>query len=325
MRSSLRCAAPPRPVHHSLLDDWRRGRESIEDNVRVRSGGGVIEAGTLYPGLSLGENDLRQGFIRKFYGIVAVQVLLTTAVSAATALYRPVNAALASSPGLALALALLPLFRATPIPACATVWGKRTLRCRERSRSEERASRFGIQRNDQPLYTRGTTRTKVRGIANSKDSVLMQGLVHGRRSVRGHPKARSKLGAMEHQNFLFDMERIRPKCIYGGRTRHKLFSKTEWSKGDGGLRNFQYDRYPGEISPSVTQEWVDEGELSRERTKNQRWRRPYDMLAEATRGEVIVRRQVFVCASKLALDESLSHQHMGAVYYRDRSPSTSTS
>ncbi|RRT37886.1 hypothetical protein B296_00039185 [Ensete ventricosum] len=38
------------------------------------------------------------------------------------------------------------------------------------------------------LCARGTTRTKVRGIANSKDSVLMQGLVYGRRSVRGHPK-----------------------------------------------------------------------------------------------------------------------------------------
>ncbi|RRT32849.1 hypothetical protein B296_00021868 [Ensete ventricosum] len=50
--------------------------------------------------------------------------------------------------------------------------------------------------------------TKVREIANSKDSVLMQELVHGRRSIRGHPKARSKLGAMEHQNFLYDMGRI---------------------------------------------------------------------------------------------------------------------
>ncbi|RWW71279.1 hypothetical protein BHE74_00021005 [Ensete ventricosum] len=50
--------------------------------------------------------------------------------------------------------------------------------------------------------------TEVRGIANSKDSVLMQELVHGRRSVRGHPKVRSELGAMEHHNFLFDMERI---------------------------------------------------------------------------------------------------------------------
>ncbi|RWW19447.1 hypothetical protein GW17_00016495 [Ensete ventricosum] len=80
------------------------------------------------------------------------------------------------------------------------------------------------------------------------------------------------------------------------------------------------------LRPGVTQEWVDEGELPRERTKNRRWRRPYDVLAEATRGEVVVRRQVFrVCASKLASDESLGHQHMGAVYHRERSQIASTS
>ncbi|RRT37738.1 hypothetical protein B296_00035162 [Ensete ventricosum] len=42
----------------------------------------------------------------------------------------------------------------------------------------------------------------------------MQGLVHGRQSVHGHPKPRSKLGAMEHQNFLFGMERI-PSAFAG--------------------------------------------------------------------------------------------------------------
>ncbi|RZS29260.1 hypothetical protein BHM03_00062970 [Ensete ventricosum] len=42
------------------------------------------------------------------------------------------------------------------------------------------------------------------------------------------------------------------------------------------------------LRPSVTQEWVDEGELLREQTKNRRWRRPYDVLAEATHGEVIL-------------------------------------
>ncbi|RRT59777.1 hypothetical protein B296_00014358 [Ensete ventricosum] len=85
---------------------------------------------------------------------------------------------------------------------------------------------------------------EVRGIANSKDSVLKQGLVHGRRSVRGHSKVRSELSAMEHQNFLFDKFNTLldlegcsrdcigegsqfSKCICGGRTRHKLFSKTE--------------------------------------------------------------------------------------------------
>ncbi|RWV94279.1 hypothetical protein GW17_00043202 [Ensete ventricosum] len=43
------------------------------------------------------------------------------------------------------------------------------------------------------------------------------------------------------------------------------------------------------LRPGVTQEWVDEGELPMERTKNRRWRRPYDVLAEATHGEVVVR------------------------------------
>ncbi|RRT47160.1 hypothetical protein B296_00022774 [Ensete ventricosum] len=43
------------------------------------------------------------------------------------------------------------------------------------------------------------------------------------------------------------------------------------------------------IDGSVTQEWVDEGKLPRERTKNRRWQMPYDVLAEATYGEVVVR------------------------------------
>ncbi|RRT37658.1 hypothetical protein B296_00049216, partial [Ensete ventricosum] len=56
----------------------------------------------------------------------------------------------------------------------------------------------------------------VRGIANSKDSILMQGLVHKRRSVRGYPKAQSELDAMEHQNFLFGME-MRPSAFAGAK------------------------------------------------------------------------------------------------------------
>ncbi|RZS19845.1 hypothetical protein BHM03_00052290, partial [Ensete ventricosum] len=31
------------------------------------------------------------------------------------------------------------------------------------------------------------------------------------------------------------------------------------------------------LHSGVTQEWVDQGELPRERTKNRRWRRPYDV------------------------------------------------
>ncbi|RRT64520.1 hypothetical protein B296_00040284 [Ensete ventricosum] len=51
-----------------------------------------------------------------------------------------------------------------------------------------------------------TKRAQVRGIANSNDSDHMQGLVHGRQSVRGHPKVRSELSVIEHQNFLFDIK-----------------------------------------------------------------------------------------------------------------------
>ncbi|RZS27204.1 hypothetical protein BHM03_00060637 [Ensete ventricosum] len=40
---------------------------------------------------------------------------------------------------------------------------------------------------------------------------------------------------------------------------------------------------------------------------------------------MVPQRRVFVCALELALDESLSHQHMGAMYHRRRSPSASTS
>ncbi|RZS08681.1 hypothetical protein BHM03_00039689 [Ensete ventricosum] len=77
------------------------------------------------------------------------------------------------------------------------------------------------------------------------------------------------------------------------------------------------------LRPGVTQEWVGEGELPRERTKYRRWRRPYEVLPEATHREV---RRVFrVCASKLASDESLGYQHMGAVYHRGRSQIASTS
>ncbi|RWW45304.1 hypothetical protein BHE74_00048869, partial [Ensete ventricosum] len=35
-----------------------------------------------------------------------------------------------------------------------------------------------------------------------------------------------------------------------GRTRHKLFSKTEQSKGDGGLRNFQWEDVKRKVAPT---------------------------------------------------------------------------
>lgn len=77
-----------------------------------------LEAGTgsrLHPGLSAGENQLRWGFVRKVYGILCAQVVLTTVVSAVTMLYTPMNDLLRDSAGLALVLAILPLILMFPL------------------------------------------------------------------------------------------------------------------------------------------------------------------------------------------------------------------
>lgn len=79
--------------------------------VSTKSGGEVdLESGeTLYPGLSYGENQLRWGFIRKVYGILAAQLVLTTIVSAVTVLHHPLNDLLRGNSGLLLFLVFLPL------------------------------------------------------------------------------------------------------------------------------------------------------------------------------------------------------------------------
>ena len=71
----------------------------------------------LFPGISPIDNMLRLGFIRKVFGIVSVQLLLTASVALAIASSRTAQTFLFSSPwiyyGLSLAsiLALLPLFK----------------------------------------------------------------------------------------------------------------------------------------------------------------------------------------------------------------------
>ncbi|KAJ8766331.1 hypothetical protein K2173_022390 [Erythroxylum novogranatense] len=65
---------------------------------------------TLYPGLGLGEDQLRWGLIRKVYSILSVQLVLTTVVSAVTVLYAPINDLLRGSAGLLLLLCILPFF-----------------------------------------------------------------------------------------------------------------------------------------------------------------------------------------------------------------------
>lgn len=74
----------------------------------------IESGGTLYPGLSAGENQLRWGFIRKVYGILAGQMILTAAVSSVTVLYAPINDLLRGNSGLLLFLLFLPLICKRP-------------------------------------------------------------------------------------------------------------------------------------------------------------------------------------------------------------------
>ncbi|OIS98406.1 PREDICTED: BI1-like protein [Nicotiana attenuata] len=85
---------------------------STESDVGIK---GDIEEGTLYPGLGYGENQLRWGFIRKVYGILAAQILLTTVVSAVTVLYAPINDLLRGNSGLLLVLIFLPFVLLWPL------------------------------------------------------------------------------------------------------------------------------------------------------------------------------------------------------------------
>lgn len=75
-----------------------------------------LEAGDLlYPGIGYGENQLRWGFIRKVYGILAAQIVLTTVVSAATVLYAPINELLRGNSGLLLFLIFTPFILLWPL------------------------------------------------------------------------------------------------------------------------------------------------------------------------------------------------------------------
>ncbi|RVW55446.1 BI1-like protein [Vitis vinifera] len=76
---------------------------------------GDLEEGTLYPGLSYGENELRWGFIRKVYGILAAQILLTTLVSSFTVLYSPLNLLLRAIPAFSCSLSSCPSSQRHPL------------------------------------------------------------------------------------------------------------------------------------------------------------------------------------------------------------------
>ncbi|CAL5400637.1 unnamed protein product [Camellia sinensis] len=63
-------------ISPSVSDKKMHGFERLSTTSK-----GDIEEGTLYPGLGYGENQLRWGFIRKVYGILAAQLVLTTVFS----------------------------------------------------------------------------------------------------------------------------------------------------------------------------------------------------------------------------------------------------
>ncbi|KAF3488488.1 hypothetical protein F2Q69_00056700 [Brassica cretica] len=87
-------------------------------DIDLEMGGGEA---TLYPGLSYGENQLRWGFIRKVYGILSAQLLLTTLISAVVVLNPPVNDVLTGSPGLLLFLCIIPFVYGASLE-CPLIW-----------------------------------------------------------------------------------------------------------------------------------------------------------------------------------------------------------
>lgn len=82
-----------------------RGFTSVSSKeVDLEAGNGEV----LYPGLGLGENQLRWGLIRKVYGILAAQLVLTTVVSFFTVFYQPINDLLTGGSGLVLLFSIIP-------------------------------------------------------------------------------------------------------------------------------------------------------------------------------------------------------------------------
>ncbi|MBA0871328.1 hypothetical protein Goshw_024329 [Gossypium schwendimanii] len=85
-----------------------------------------LESGdTLYRGLSYGENQLRWGFIRKVYGILAAQLVLTTVVSAFVVFSAPVNELLRGNSGILLFLCLVPFICVVASLTGYTFWASK--------------------------------------------------------------------------------------------------------------------------------------------------------------------------------------------------------
>ncbi|KAL3505829.1 hypothetical protein ACH5RR_031211 [Cinchona calisaya] len=91
--------------------DLYGGKSSKDDYAVDLEAGGDL----LYPGIGNGENQLRWGFIRKVYGILAAQIVLTTLVSALIVLYDPINQLLRGNSILLLFLCIVPFVLLWPL------------------------------------------------------------------------------------------------------------------------------------------------------------------------------------------------------------------
>eukprot|EP00899_Mesostigma_viride_P023959 jgi/Mesvir1/4748/Mv05537-RA.2 len=77
-----------------------------------------VEAGRsdiLYPGLSEADSAMRWGFVRKVYGILSAQLVLSLVVGSLMVFNGSVPQFLAANPGLSILTALLPLFVMIPL------------------------------------------------------------------------------------------------------------------------------------------------------------------------------------------------------------------
>ncbi|XP_024522064.1 BI1-like protein isoform X1 [Selaginella moellendorffii] len=76
---------------------------------------GYEPSGALYPGIDYSDNVLRWGFIRKVYGILSTQIVLTALVAAVIVFSQPVADFFAHNTLLLVLLALLPLILLCPL------------------------------------------------------------------------------------------------------------------------------------------------------------------------------------------------------------------
>lgn len=89
------------------------GFNKLGDDVELGYGGGDV----LYPGLSLEDNEMRWGFLRKVYSILSMQLLLIVIVAATVVLYSPIILFLVKTSGLLLSISILPLILMCPLYA----------------------------------------------------------------------------------------------------------------------------------------------------------------------------------------------------------------